>query len=64
MPGFLSLLTPCLSEECDFIASVGAGDTIEDFIGRMEKIAEFFTGTEIRGIAAGGFQVSRTRKAA
>lgn len=42
VPGFLSLLTPCLSEECDFIASVGAGDTIEDFTGRMEKIAEFF----------------------
>jgi len=42
VPGFLSLLSPCLSDECDFIASVGAGDTIEDFIGRMEKITEFF----------------------
>ena len=42
IPGFLSRLTPCLGEECDFIASVGAGDTIEDFTGRMDKIAEFF----------------------
>ena len=41
VPGFLSLLTPCLKEECDFIVSVGAGDSIEDFIGRIEKIAEF-----------------------
>jgi len=39
---FLSQLAPCLSDECDFIASVGAGDTIDDFIGRMDKIAEFF----------------------
>ena len=41
VPGFLSLLTPCLQEECDFIVSVGSGDSIEDFIGRIEKIAEF-----------------------
>ena len=42
VPGFLSQLTPCLSDESDFIVSVGAGDTIEDFTGRMDKIAEFF----------------------
>ncbi len=42
VPGFLAQLAPCLSEGCDFIASVGAGDTIQDFVGRTEKIAEFF----------------------
>lgn len=42
VPKFLSQLTPCLSDECDFIASVGAGDTTDDFTGRKDTIAKFF----------------------
>ena len=42
VPGFLSQLTTCLSDECDFIASVGAGDTTDDFSGRKDTIAKFY----------------------
>ncbi len=42
VPKFLSQLTPCLDEHCDFIVSVGAGDTTDDFAGRKETISQFF----------------------
>lgn len=38
----LCQLIPLISDECDFILSIGSGDTLEDFEGRTNKVQEIF----------------------
>ena len=37
---FLALLGSCADEACDFILTIGAGDTLGDFAGRTGKVQE------------------------
>jgi hypothetical protein len=39
---FLKQLAPCIDDDCDFVLSIGAGDTLDDFKGRVDTVAELF----------------------
>jgi len=39
---FLSNLSGVIDNDCDFILSIGSGDSIEDFEGRINKVKEFY----------------------
>lgn len=47
VPGFLGLLSKSIDNNCDLIMSMGAGNTEDEFRGRIEKLAEIFTALEL-----------------
>lgn len=47
---FFKRLVACLDEEADFLLTIGAGDTVQDFEGRIEKFRELFSGLEGAGL--------------
>ena len=50
VPGFLGQLGKCVSNDCDFILSIGAGDTRDDFEGRIKCIKGLFAAMDSAGM--------------
>ena len=46
VPKFLQYLASIIGDNCDFIMSIGLGDSIEDFKGRVNKVEEVFNALE------------------
>ena len=46
VPAFLGLLSKSIDDNCDLIMSMGAGNTEDEFRGRIEKLTEIFTALE------------------
>lgn len=47
---FFSRLVPCLDDEADFLLTIGAGDTVQDYEGRINKFRELFEYLESSGL--------------
>lgn len=47
---FLKYLAPCIDAECDLILTIGAGDTVKDFEGRINKFKEIFSALKRAGL--------------
>lgn len=50
VPRFLGQLGKCVTNGCDFILSIGAGDTLNDFEGRIKCVNGLFTALDNAGM--------------
>ena len=48
--GFLGQLGKCVSNDCDFILSIGAGDTLDDYKGRIKCVNGLFMALDNSGM--------------
>lgn len=46
VPAFLGILSKSINENCDLVMSMGAGNTPDEFRGRIEKLSEIFIALE------------------
>lgn len=42
VPAFLASLAGCIDDDCDFVLSIGAGDSLDDFCGRVRVVDALF----------------------
>ena len=47
---FFRYLGTCVDEDCDLVMTIGAGDTVQDFEGRIKKFGELFAALERVGL--------------
>ncbi len=50
VPGFLGLLSRNIDEQCALVMSMGAGNNVDEFTGRINKLAEVFDALEHAGL--------------
>ena len=62
VPGFFGKLGKCMSNDCDFILSIGAGDTRDDFNGRVRLVKGIFTALVDAGLRPVLFKFPRERE--